>query len=303
MKLVQEIIDLLSSDVPNLNNALFKTKVLMHRMGEKELIGWIDAELKGYSPADELPEYRVIEITVLGNISNRAYRYTEQPLPLRHLSEKLRTNLETTYLRQSIAVIEGYAKDDSNLAITIAPELYSKLSEAFGGGYSIERAWGKHSSGAMLQVVNEVRSRLLDFVLELSEKLPDEVNMEDMKEKSKEIGVSGMFKNAVFGPNATIVVGDHNVQNIKNEITTNDFDSLAQVLLSNRIQEDDIQALKEAIESDAGAPEHTNNNFGENVRNWFSTMMQKAADFTWDINVGMASSLLATALNSFYGWV
>lgn len=303
MKLVNEIIELLSSETPNLNNALFKTKVLMHKIGQKELIGWIDSELKGYPEDAELPEYRIIPMTVLGNISNGAYRYTKQPLPLRHLPEKLQSNLERTELRQGIAVIEGYVTEEGNLSITIAPEFYPSLSKAFIGGYQIERAWGKHSHGAMLQVVNEVRSRLLDFVLELSEKIPEEMSADEIKEKSREFGVSDMFRNAVFGPNTTILVGDHNVQSVKNQITTNDFETLAKVLRANKVQVEDIQSLKEAIESDKGSPEHLERNFGKNVREWFSSMMQKSANLVWEVNVGAAGSLLATALNSYYGWV
>lgn len=302
MKLVQEITDLLSSNSPNLNNALYKTKVLMHRMGEKELIGWIDSEVKGYPEDSPLPDYRVVPTTVFGNISNGSYRYSDQPLPLGHLLEKTVESLESTEFRQSIGVIERYAEDDSQLSITIQPEFYPKLSKVLRGGYNVERAWRRVPAGSMLQLTNEVRSRLLDFVLELSEKIPDELPLEEMKEKSKEMDVSGMFKNAVFGPNAIILVGDHNTQKIQNQIVTNDFESLAEILRGSQIQEADIEALREAIANDEGAPEHQEKKYGENVRLWMGSMLQKATDVVWDINVGAAGSLLATALNTFYGW-
>ncbi|MEH6541684.1 hypothetical protein [Halopseudomonas sp.] len=37
MKLINEIIDILSSEKPNLTNALIKTKVLLYKLGQKEL--------------------------------------------------------------------------------------------------------------------------------------------------------------------------------------------------------------------------------------------------------------------------
>lgn len=302
MKLIEEIIEMLSSESPNLNNALFKTKVLLHKLGEKDLIAWVDSELNGYQDSEELPNYRVLSVTVLGNFSNMAYRYTEQPLPLFHLDEKLRKNIETTYLRQSIAVIESYAKDDSHLAITIPPELYPTLSKGLDPSYSVDRAWGKHQAGSMLQVINEIRSRLLDFVLQLSDRIPNEVENEKMKEKSKEIGTSELFRNAVFGDNISIVVGDHNVQNIKNKIIQNDFASLSDALREHSVKEEDIEALKEAIKKDRDAPEHKGKKYGKNVRGWISSMLTKATESIWNVELGIASGLITNALTAYYGW-
>ena len=45
MKLIEEIIELLSSGESNLKVALLKTKVLLHQLGEKELFDWVDSEL------------------------------------------------------------------------------------------------------------------------------------------------------------------------------------------------------------------------------------------------------------------
>ncbi len=51
MKLLNEIIDLLSDKAGSLTDAMLKTKVLMHRIGHKELAEWVSAELGGYGKA------------------------------------------------------------------------------------------------------------------------------------------------------------------------------------------------------------------------------------------------------------
>ncbi len=302
MKLINEIIELLSSEAPNLNNALFKTKVLLHKLGEKSLVQWVNSELNGYSGVENLPEYRILTVSILGNFSNGAWRYSSQPIPLSHIDKELRKRLETTHLTQSIAVLESYAKDESDLRIQIPPEFYPALSKAFTGGYNVENAWGLHSAGSMLQVITEVRSRLLDFILELSEKIPEELNEDEMKEKSKEIGTSELFRNAVFGDNATIIVGDSNIQNIKNSIRRNDFLSLADELRKYSVTEEDISSLKVAIESDNNAPELAENKYGPKVRNWISRMLTKATDAVWDVNIGIAANLITEALKAYYGF-
>jgi len=47
LKLLNEIIDALSSQESSLTGALLKTKVLLHHIGRKELVEWVNHELNG----------------------------------------------------------------------------------------------------------------------------------------------------------------------------------------------------------------------------------------------------------------
>lgn len=302
MQLIDEIIDLLSSSDPNVENALFKAQVLAHRLGEAELAKWVESELKGYPKDAELPSYRIVPITILGNASNEAYRVSEQPLPLMHLDRKIREKLDTKRLTQSIAVIEGWCKGDKDLSIVIAPEFYPLLNKGLGNGYKVERAWGVHSVGAMLQVVAEVRSRLLEFALKLSDKIPAEARREDMKQLSQEAQVSEIFRNSVFGDNTTIVVGSGTIQNVSNSVVRNDIESLAQVLRENHVPQSDIQSLKDAITQDASSEDVARRSFGPRVRTWIGNMVAKAGSTSWKIGIGAAGDLLAKAIAAYYGF-
>ena len=302
MVLVDEIIEILSSKNPTLEDAFFKAKVLAHRLGESELRQWVDCELTGYPEISTLPSYRVVSRSVMGNVSNSVYQYQNHPLPLSHLDRKLREKLETTYLIQSIAVIEKWAGDEADLTIVIAPELYPSLSKGVGNGYYVERAWGKHSVGAMLQVITEVRSRLLDFVLNLSEQIPSEVSAAEIKKISKEIGVADIFKNSVFGNNTTIIVGGGSIQGVTNSFAYNNFESLSADLRRQSVPDTDIAALNEAIKGDQGADEHKEKKLGSNVNKWILDMLAKAGSSAWDISVTAASNLLDSAISTYYGF-
>lgn len=300
MQLVDEIIELLSASKPSLENALFKAQVLAHKLGEEELKKWVDSELKGYPDQEALPPYRVLLVTVMGNFSNGAYRYTDQPLPIMKVDKRLRDKLETTHLTQSIAVIEKWSKSESDLSIVIAPEMYGELSKGLGGGYAVERAWGKHSVGAMLQVVVEVRSRLLDLALQLSDRIPREPETSQIKAVSKEVAVGEIFRNAVFGDNATIVVGGGSIQGITNSIVKNDFASLAVALRQQRVPEEDIVTLQGAISDDANSPAQAQG-LGPRVRQWIGSMVAKAGSAAWEVGIGTASNILGAALAAYYG--
>jgi hypothetical protein len=302
MQIIEEIIEILSSEDGSLNDALIKTKVLLHRLGEKRLVEWVNLELQGYTDPETLPEYRKIPMTIMGDFNNGVYRHSNQVLPTMHLKEPLRTNLAKTNLMQSVAVLEGYAEEDKNLAVSLMPEIYHLLSEGLGNGYEVERAWGKHSVGGIVQVVTEVKSRLLDFVLELSDRMPDELDRQEMKVASQQKNVSELFNHTVIGDNATFVIGDNNVQHVENRITVNDFESLASELARHKMPAEDIEELRLAIEADEGAEEHKEKSFGKNVNAWAGKMLDKAATSSWAIGIGAAGSLVATAVRAYYGF-
>ncbi len=208
MKLISEIIEILSSDKPNLTNALIKTKVLLHRLGQKGLIGWVNSELNGYKDDDDLPPYRILPCTVLANASNIAWRVSSHPIPIVHIDKKLRARLEQTKFYQSIGVLEDLANSKGDIITRIPMEWNSLLSEGLGNNFRISSAWCEVGKTSLIQTLVEVRSRLLDFMLQLSDEFVGEMTDEEAKNKSQSVDPASMFHNAMFGDNTTIVVGD-----------------------------------------------------------------------------------------------
>lgn len=303
MKLISEIIEILSSDTGKLSDALIKTKVLLHKIGHKELVPWVNSELNGYHDRKSVPEYRVLPAQVLVNASNGAYRVTSHHIPMSHLDEKHRESLETARMDQSLAVLEKFTeKDDSHLQAHIPMESYGILGKGLGNYYQIESAWSEISHTSVLQILIQVRSRLLDFVLELNDQLPSELNEEEVKERIDSVDAGNLFNSAIFGDNTTILVGSSNTQSVSNITIKGDFNALAKTLEKNGISDSDITALKEAIDQDSSIINNDSKEFGPAVKSWLQTMLSKAVAASWNIELGVASSLLATALNSFYGW-
>lgn len=303
MKLIGEIIEILSSDAGRLSDALIKTKVLLHKIGHKELVTWVNNELNGYPDRDSVPEYRVLPAQVLVNASNIAYRITSQHIPMGHLDKKHRESLETAKMDQSLAVLEKFAeKDNGHLQAHIPMESYGILGKGLDNSYQIESAWSAISHTSVLQLLIQVRSRLLDFVLELNDQFPNELNEDEVKERIDSVDTGNLFNSAIFGDNATILVGSSNTQTVSNINMKGDFSALAKTLEHNGVSESDINALKTAIDQDSSIISDDSKEFGPAVKSWLQIMLSKAVDASWNIELGIASSLLATALNSFYGW-
>ncbi|PLX61566.1 hypothetical protein [Sedimenticola selenatireducens] len=174
MDLINTIIEILSSEKPNLTDALIKTKVLLHKLGEKQLIEWVNHELDGYGGVKDLPDYRVVGSIVKANIMNAAYSANEVDVPVYHLEDDIRDSLERSEFRQGISAIEDLANSEGDsVQRPISHALYGLLSVKFASGYKVQSAWCEIPKYTLIQILTQVRSRLLDFLLELSEKIPN----------------------------------------------------------------------------------------------------------------------------------
>ncbi len=303
MKLIDEIIENLSSDKPNLTNAMLKTKVLLHKLGKRELVEWVNNEINGYDEKAEAPPYRAVNAQVLANFANMAYQYNRHPIPLSHLDDDYRRTLEGTTLRQSLGVLEEFASNDAGYIQSPIPvEANHILGKGLASGYHIQKTWCEIGTNQITQILIEVRSRLLDFILELSQDLSEDLTDEQVKDIGKRLDANSMFANAMFGDNTTILVGNHNQQTVTNQVKQNDFDSLRELLKKHNVEEADISNLESSLQADQNSKEITKKEFGPSVKLWLKSMLSKAVDTSWKIEIGIASGLLVEALKKFYGW-
>lgn len=301
MELLDEIIGLLSSENPSLVNALFKTQVLAHRLKEEELKIWVERELKGYSNTDTLPKYRTLKSGVFGRISNGVRSYENYPIPILDLDEEIKRHLLETRFLQGISVLERLAADGSKIKTMLPPESYAYLSKTLNSHYVVEAAWTIPSAGSLENVLSEVRYRLLNFVLELSEKTPAIDKKKDWPTTGSQI-VNEIFKHTIIGDNATILIGSGSIQGVNNSITKGDIESLSRALLSAGLNVTDIDELRCAIKSDKDLTTQEKNEVGPSVREWMGKMFAKAGSAGWQVTLETAGNLLASAIAAYYGF-
>jgi len=301
MQLLKDIVTLLSDKDGSLTDALLKTKVLMHRIGHKELAGWVNDELNGYASDRPVPDYRTISTRLHGNVSNLAWRHTGTQLPTMHLSKEVRERFCVEKLRQSIQVLEQLSKSKNSLSRPIAPEWYYKLAKgAIESSFNIDSAWVQFEPTQIVNVLIEVRSRLLDFALNLQGELGD-VPEDNMKEAAQGIDAAGMFASAVFGDNATVVIGSSNETTITNAVTKGDFAALAKAFKATGVSDAEIAELQAAVSDDDSKAVAETKQFGPKVKTWMGKMSEKAIGGAWSIGIAAGGKLLADALGNYYG--
>jgi hypothetical protein len=301
MKLLNEVVELLSDESGSLTNALLKMKVVMHKIGHKELAEWVNDELNGYGKDKEVPPYRVTHARLKGNIQSIVGTELSQVLPISHLPEWFRKSLDRHQLGQSIKVLEQYSKGEhSSLMHEIQPEMFHKINEGFAQGAWVQKAWTQLEVSQIDAVLMEVRSRLLSFALELQDKLGDTKDDTEVRAAAQEIDARAMFNHSIIGDNATFVLGDHNMTHVKNSVKKDDFESLAALLREKGVSDRDVKDLQIAIETDKSAPDLANKEFGPNVKGWMSKMMDKVINAAWNIELGVAAGLITEALKAYY---
>ena len=298
MKLLDEIIDLLADENASLNAALLKTKVLMHTIGHAELAEWVNDELNGYPKDKPVPDYRIVGGRVAGNIQNAVMIQSNVNLPTYHLPKKLKTWLENHELREAMSVLQDMAsgKPGGSLHMPLSPEIGAQIDKGMDG-YWVQKCWVEMQPLQIKNGISQVRSRLLDFALNLRDKIGG-AEEKEVKALAAATDVPGMFHGAVFGDNATVVVGNENKIKVNNQ--KGDFDALAKLLATKGVSQHDVAELKTAVASDEGKVDIANKSFGPAVKGWIGKMMQKAVNASWQIELGVAGGLLTEALKAYY---
>ncbi|MGK8282853.1 hypothetical protein ACRS2A_21470 [Enterobacter hormaechei] len=305
MNQLQEIVQMLSSGDEGTTNALLKTKVLLFSIGKKELAAWVNHELHGYPPEVDLPSYRTVPARLLVNANNGVRSYKGIQVPLAHLDDDEYEEIHRSRVRISISQIEQLvlnAGEQSKLTQSIPIEFaYSKYCKDLEDGYEITSCYKDISIHYFTSILTQVRSRLLDFVLELSDQVSAIPGKNSMEDKLKKIDSSNVFHQAIFGDNTVINLGDNNSSTIINNVAKDDLLALKKQLLENGFEQSDIEDLEIAIKTDgpiSGKKAH----YGSAVGTWFANVISKSASTSIGIGVAAATEVATKALKRYYGF-
>ena len=295
-----EIIGLLSDERSSLSDVLLKTKIFLHEIGKKDLVTWVDFELSGYPEAVPLPDYRILELRVMGNLMSSGWKADAQPLPIQHLENSYREKIEKAEMREPIRLVEELAsKKQGSVRRIFPPEAYNQLGSNVGPGWEVVSAWCDISVLLIKDILVQVRSKLLDFLLELQDTVTQRGETDITKANTSMIDVSAMFNRAIFGDNAVIIVGDKNLVNIASNVIINDFNSLKRALKSIGVPEEELSKLGDAVEEDTAKLGKAS--FEGKTGSWYMSLLGKAASGAVNIAASILTTDVAQALAKFMG--
>lgn len=286
-----------------LSNILRKAKILSHRLKSEDFKNWVNQELNGYSGGLEvIPDYRAIGTQTYGNFSGPFQSGLKNaPIPTSQFPEEIHEFATTQYFFQSIRELESMVESGertfnvhwpADFVVPIADKIYENMI--------CMQAWKVISVDSVEGIINTVRNRLLNFILEVEEIDP---TAGDSAQENPDISpehVSQIFNNYILGSHNIVGTGTNFSQTINVSINEGDFQSLASVLEDWGLEENDVEELESAIEDDG--ERNKNEGFGTNVKTWIGNMVQKITKGAWDMAIETAPMLLSKALSSYYGW-
>ena len=302
MHLIDEITnELTKGAAPNLSGALFKAKVLAHQLGEQDFANWVNFEINGYPDVDSLPTYRKFDMTVVGTVISGRQIWQNVTLSAEDVPIEVRDQVLICPVVAGVAVIEGWISEGVHMAIP--HDFYPFLRYGMAEHTRIESAEGRFGAQALRGCLNVISSRLLDFVLLVSAKLPASGGG-NLKEFSKEAGVGSMFKDTVLnGATINVAYGSHStaVQTGNSVQIKNDIDALIAAMKALHVADVDINELHSAIsevKADADAP---SDSLGRRVQAWAANMLTKAGSAAWSTSFEVAAKTLIPPLLTYYG--
>ena len=301
MSLLEDIQNAAIDASIDLGTVLRKCKFLAARLGSQPLENWLIWESNGYPEGVPVPEYRVWSLQVKGHFAG-AYGsgLRNAPIPLGLLPKDVRGSYNEYEFRLSIATVESALEendsgiiqvDTGDLSLTLGANVYKDMN--------CLECWAEFSTTNLVELLNTVRDRVLDFSLAVWKDQPNtgETNSKVSQPLSSD-KITQIFNTTVYGGAANLV-GTANASSVVFNIVSTDFESMRRALLANGVSEEDVAELRKAVDSDEKPK--SPGQFGPNVSSWISRMMKKASEGTWGVGIAAGGNLLAQILSKFFG--
>ena len=269
MALLDDIIEAATDDKVPIGTLLRKCLVLEQQVKNEKFKAWLDNELDGYDRDHEsdFPSYRVFNCINKGFLIGISVRMDDQPLSLHVMEEKDRKLVEKVDLHQPAASYEGRPDKFTDAAMPWPPSLTAKYQTKFfkDEGLVLNRAWQEIPGSVLVALLEQVRTRVLRFALELRDALP--APNSDPKQVPAAVVERSVINN-IYGGNILIASHAENIAQIAHTtIATGDTDGLKDALRQLGITEDGINKLETDIEADKkdGKP-----SLGDRVKGWIT---------------------------------
>lgn len=216
-----EIINSIQSDIldptVSISTILLKAKVLAHKLENERFKNWVRYELDGYpNESEELPDYRIIDTHSVGFIRGINSTINNVPLGLSGTPEWFREGISKIKFSAGITTVEEMASTRDPINFPWPAEWIAVWEHYVGSRANFQQLLQANRlvpSQKFAQIVQTVRSRLQDFVLELSD-LPWDMNKQPVPSERIANLVSLIIYNNQEG---TVSTFDQRGQQVKNQ--------------------------------------------------------------------------------------
>ena len=220
-------------------------------------------------------------------------------LPTGHLKPKHKQIVRETKITSAIGTIEQHVKryreKGQGLIRQLPPELIPAFQKVLEKGVNIMSIWCTVNMADVEGIVVQVRSRLLDFCLELQGVVGVEAEPRQLQEKAAAVDAGKMFQMAIFNRGGTIIVGSQHFQ-VTNQ--KEDIDGLIGVVAQLGFQQGELEGLRQAIledKSHGNTPDVTEGATGK----WYTKALKEAGKGVVKAGIDVVSSVIVKAVKAY----
>lgn len=300
---VEEIIAAAADESVSLASILRKCLILAFELNHDDLKKWVLGELDGFSADDKegLPPHRTFRITAQGLLLGPfGAQIPDQPLASFVMDEEHRFWATTAYALEGVAAYEALVTKDptGNARVYWPADLVAHYQTKFIDGYALNRAWQLIPIPAIGAMLDTVRTKTLQFALELRKRgldLPAQMAMSGPV-------VNHVFHTVIYGGTAIVGTATAHTMNVADHqvVVAGDFPSLRLGLGSQGVPEYEIQRLYKLLEVDEMAAKETGKPT-PSLLEWAATAAKMIAKEGGQAALDVAKAAVTTALNSYLG--
>ncbi len=292
--------DILEPD-RELSSILRKAKVLASALKNREIKVWADNELNGYDSEDKLPEYRKFFAINRGDFINYSSMFKNIPISIINIQdESIRETLAKNYVYNGVKTLESAINTgDKELKIRWPSELIQIYSQSFYQNAECIDAYRVFPVGFYEQILDDIKTRLLDFLLELQDKYPEIKEPSSDTQKIPEGEVTKIFNTTVYGGQCSIGNELHNCQVVNQYVQKNNLTSLIDYLNKIGVPSTEVEILKTSIQNDS--KDGNSKEIGSHVKNWISNISGKVLSGAVDKTLDISLDLIKVAILAYYG--
>lgn len=306
MKLFQEIKNDTTDSSTNLADILRKTKIVASLLKNSALKEWVNRELNGYYNIDELeiPEYRKAVGQNYGDFSGPfGSGLKNATIPIMILPDFIKIYASMLLFKQSVSELQSLAQSNSSSFLEKWPPefiVYIQHNVEMFEDMVLIDARKIITKPQVYGILDTIRTRLLDFILELEESFPELIGNESDLSKIPESAVTNHFHTIISGNKNIVNTGSTISQNINELVIENDFKSLKSTLSNFGISKIELEQLESSINEDGKLKQ--NKKFGNKVASWVGKITEKAVSGSIEIASKEGTSAIIKALSDYYGF-
>jgi hypothetical protein len=305
-KVVGELLDIdksLISPLMKLNYFGLLTK-------NQELTNYTNNEINGYSYKEsEIPDYRYSRPQLLVDI-HTAYERQRKEIPISMLKDPFREKFEKTPTLENISVLERMSKEINEpekgqelihkLPLEMLPYIQPIAERLYimGGRINVQSAMLTKSGNTIVSIINNVRTRLLKFVVEISERFGHEISIKEFIKNRDENNktIQNIMNNYITsnGDGNVINTGDSNDFKIGNLVTKNDIGSLKKALDQIGVPDTEVNEIIEIIQEEN--PDSERKELGLRSKKWIEKIVNGVGKTVSTIS----ANVLTAYLKSYY---